>query len=214
MEDKGFISLALHGLFKRENFLILATFFLGMIFLSIGVIQLLGNREPAIKVENAEDVKGVTDNSKVSAKIKVDVEGAVMNPGVYDLKSDARFKDALASAGGLSEEADREYVAKGLNLAQKLIDGVKIYIPRVNEKVTNVSSSVSTSTGDGTSAVSGSINVNTASQDSLESLPGVGPVTAGKIINGRPYSDINELLSKKVVGSSVFGKIKDQISTF
>lgn len=210
LEDTS--SLKDNWLLKKENLLIIATFSLGMIFLGVGLIQLLVHKDSAVKIESASDVKGATTVKEVATKISIDIEGAVIKPGVYDLNSTARLKDALAAAGGLSDEADREYVAKGLNLAQRLSDGVKIYIPSVGEKVEASVSSVST--GNVSSNPSGSININSASQSELEALPGIGPVTAGKIIGGRPYSDINELLSRKIVGSSVFGKIKDQISVF
>lgn len=205
-------SLKSHWLFKKENLLIVVTFSLGMIFLGIGLIQLLAHKEPAVKIESASGVKGASTAKENTTKISIDIEGAVISPGVYELNSSARIKDALAAAGGLSEKADRDYVSKALNLAQKLADGVKIYIPSIGEKIEASVSNVSTVTN--SSNPSGSININSASQSQLEALPGIGPVTAGKIINGRPYTDINELLSRKIVGSSVFSKIKDSISVY
>lgn len=196
---------------KKENLLIIATFSLGMIFLGIGLIQLLVHKDPAIKIESASGVKGASTGKEVTTKISIDIEGSVTNPGVYELDSTVRIKDALVAAGGLSDEADRDYISKTLNLAQKLTDGVKIYIPSLGEKVEVSTPNVSTINS---SNPSGSININSASQIQLESLPGIGPVTAGKIIGGRPYTDISELLSRKIVGSSVFGKIKDLISVY
>ena len=58
------------------------------------------------------------------------------------------------------------------------------------------------------------VNINTASETELDALPGVGPVTAQKIISNRPYQKIDDLVSKKAVGASVFSKIKDQISIY
>ncbi len=209
-------SLKGNGFLKKENLLILATFSLGMIFLGIGLIQLLIHKDPSIKIESTSnqslDVKGVSDKSSTSSKIKVDVEGEVENPGVYELASDQRISDAIEKAGGLSANADREYVAKGVNLAQKLSDGVKIYIPSIDEKVGI--GGVSVGAASMVSNNPGSVNINTASQSELEALPSIGPVTAGKIISGRPYADINDLLTKKIVGQSVFGKIKDLISVY
>jgi len=70
--------------------------------------------------------------------------------------------------------------------------------------------------GSGTSSVSaiGLININTASSEDLDSLPGVGPVTADKIINGRPYQTINDLIDRKILTNKVFSQIKDKISAF
>jgi len=145
-------------------------------------------------------------SSSGSARISVDVSGAVLRPGLYTLSEGSRVHDALVSAGGLSESADREWIEKNLNLALKLRDGVKIYVPRESEQ----------GFVQGASVVSGGdlINVNSASSRELESLPGIGPVTAGKIIDNRPYSSIDELFSKKVVSSKIFDQIKEKITAF
>ena len=58
------------------------------------------------------------------------------------------------------------------------------------------------------------VDINTGSQSQLEALPGIGPVTASKIIAGRPYNSVDELLSKKIVGSKVFNQIKDKITVY
>lgn len=143
--------------------------------------------------------------------IKIDVSGAVLNPGVYELKSSDRIQEALIKAGGLAENADRVWVAKNLNLAQKLTDGAKIYIPSQTEN-SNPSSGLS-NLGD-LGNLSHLININTASAEELDTLSGVGPATAQKIISGRPYETIDDLLNKKIVGKSVFEKIKDKISVY
>ncbi|HYM65593.1 MAG TPA: helix-hairpin-helix domain-containing protein, partial [Candidatus Sulfotelmatobacter sp.] len=116
------------------------------------------------------------------------------------------------SAQGLSEDADRDYISKNINLAQKLSDGAKIYIPKIGEVVSLNQNSESNVLG--VQAQTSLININSATSESLDSLPGVGPVTAQKIINSRPYATIDELLSKKIVSNSVFTKIKDKITVF
>lgn len=138
--------------------------------------------------------------------VTVDISGAVNTPGVYKFKEGSRIEEAVAQAGGFSDKANQEYISKSLNMAQKLVDGSKIYIPFMGETVI---SGASTTTG--TVAGATSVNINTASQSELEALPGVGPVTASKIISNRPYQDIGELLSKKVVGKSVFEKIRNSL---
>lgn len=140
--------------------------------------------------------------------IKVDVEGAVVNPGVYTLPTDARIQNALIVAGGLSSQADRAWVEQHVNLALKVIDGSKIYIPRIGE-VASAGSSIDT-TVLGTSS-NQQIDINSASESDLDSLPGIGPATVSKIISGRPYGSIQELVDKKVVGQKEFDKIKDLI---
>lgn len=139
----------------------------------------------------------------------VDVSGAVVRPGVYRLAEGSRIDDAIGLAGGMTDDADREYVARSLNLALPVTDGMKVYIPNISQTTSHNIISV---TNDASSNVSGLVSVNFATQAELESLPGVGPVTAGKIISGRPYSAIDELVAKKAVGQATFSKIKNQIS--
>lgn len=141
------------------------------------------------------------------AQISIDVSGAVLNPGVYKLSSDSRIEDAVRSAGGFSDNADKEYISKSINLAQKISDGSKIYIPKVGDTQTGISFSVGSSNTQ-------KVNINTASQQELENLPGIGAVTADKIIAGRPYQDIKDLVSKKVIGNSLFEKINDQLVVY
>lgn len=178
---------------------------IGLLLIILGIFQFYksninNNSESGLQLETgAEEVK-----SQVQLII-VDVEGAVIKPGVYKVSSDGRMVDALAASGGLSEDADREYVSKNINLAGKLTDGLKIYVPRAGEQVLSDNSKSNSGSG----AV---LNINTASQSDLEALPGIGPVTAQKIIEDRPYSSIESLTSDKIVGEKVYSQIKDQIS--
>ena len=137
-----------------------------------------------------------------SAGIWVDVAGAVKNPGVYNLSQQSRVEDAVEAAGGFLEEANRDFVAKNLNLAQKLTDGGKVYIPFEGESIA----------GAQVAGAKNQVNVNTASQSELESLSGIGPVTASKVIAGRPYQSSEELLERKIIGKATFDKIKDYIT--
>lgn len=139
-----------------------------------------------------------------SATLTVDVEGAVVAPGVYNLPTGSRVDDALASAGGLGPEADEELFAKTMNRAMKLVDGGKIYVPSLSSSPQSPQSPQS--------PLSPLVSVNSASQSELESLPGIGPVTAQKIIANRPYQTLDELVAKKAVGTALFEKIKDQLS--
>lgn len=177
--------------------------FVGILLVSIGLFTtvLAPAKEEEIKIEGGQS----------KAKIYVDVQGAVVKPGVYGLNENSRLQDGLVAAGGLSGNADREWVGKNLNLAKRLEDGAKIYIPLARE-------SVSRSVGDSESQVIGAsvglININAASSSELDKLPGIGPVTAQKIIDNRPYSEIGELSSKKVIGQKVFDQIKDKVTAY
>lgn len=175
-------------------------FALGIIFLATAVFLFYQEtiRGQSVVISNPYN----SSNPPNPSVIKADVEGAVVSPGVYELKVNSRIQDLLIKAGGLSIEADREYVSKNINLAQKLSDGAKIYIPSVGESSSNLSN------------LSHLININQASARDLESLPGVGPATSAKIISGRPYQTTEELISKKAVGKAVFEKIKDEITVY
>jgi competence protein ComEA len=186
--------------FKKLDFkpLPVLVFLAGIFILAIGAGLFLFKSD----LKN-DDIKIIAAGVDTPSEIVVHIDGAVNIPGVYKLPIDSRVNDAVAAAGGFSHEANISVV----NLASKLGDGQKISVPKTGEEVKGVS--VSTAI-----AADGVINVNSASQASLESLPGIGPVTAVKIINGRPYTSMEELLSKKVIGKSVYVKIKDLVSVY
>ncbi|OGY25361.1 MAG: hypothetical protein A2Z11_00680 [Candidatus Woykebacteria bacterium RBG_16_43_9] len=147
-------------------------------------------------------------NMSNDEKIVIDISGAIKNPGIYKLESGSRVDDAIRKAGGLSKDADRAWISKNINLAGKLVDAQKIYIPKEGE-----SGSVSGVSQGSTNNISSKININTATEAELDSLPGIGEVRTGKIIANRPYSSIEELVTKKVLGEGTFEKIKSQITT-
>jgi len=154
--------------------------------------------------------------------IVVDVEGAVSKPGPVTLSQGARVEDAIAAAGGLNRDADENYVSKNINRATKVTDGMKVYVPTKDE--TSHNSDCTTSQGDvaqscgivttstGQSQNATLISVNSASKDALDSLPGVGPVTAQKIIDNRPYQTLDDLVTKKAIGPSLYQKLKNMLS--
>ena len=196
----------------KKYWIVIGLGLVGLILFIYGLMSLSAS-------SNSSGSKFSQDNSASNSSVQavkeenlinVDVEGAVVKPGVYKLNFSSIIQDALVSAGGLSGDADRSFVSKNINLASKLTDGAKIYIPKIGE----VANSNNQPGILGVREESGLININTASSESLDTLPGVGSVTAAKIINSRPYGTIDELLSKKVVSSSVFTKIKDKITAF
>lgn len=147
---------------------------------------------------------------KSVGEIVVDVEGEVEKPGIYKLASGSRIGDALVVAGGLAANADREWVAATLNLAQRIEDGEKIYIPDKS-----VSQQISNSAGQVVSVSANSkMNLNTASVSELDSLEGIGEARAKAIIDNRPYSKPEEIVVKAKIPQSVYDKIKDSISVY
>ena len=180
---------------------------------------------PPIKYEEPTPISELEIESSKDGEIliKVDVSGAVREPGVCELPNGSRVEDALKQSGGLSDEADKGWISRKLNLAAKLSDGDKLYIPKEGEVAgvadppVEIPKSVS---GGGLSAVSqrpvtsGLVNINTASQSELEGLTGIGPVKAQAIIayrSSNPFDNIEEIMEVKGIGAGTFGKIKDRI---
>lgn len=215
--EENFFHKFFTGIFRMERSLLLPLMVgvVGLILIVYGLIQYLASGSSSDSLEFGT-TESATDSAQISSFFMVDVEGAVVRPGVYKLSEGSRLQDALIAAGGLAQTADRQAVAKRFNLAAKLSDGVKIYIPAAGEQTSSstqgalgVQSSAESSTQN---SESGLVSINTASESQLDTLPGIGPVTAGKIITGRPYGSIEELRDKKIVTQSVFEKIKDKIS--
>lgn len=193
----------------------------GLFLLGVGVLSVvvlsLKQSEPKVEILSTDEA-----GDAESGEIVVDVEGAVERPGVYKLASEARVNDALIAAGGLSSEADREWITKNINLAQPLADGLKIYIFSVGEQddVKTTASNTNTvgildQSGEVIGMVTaGKININTASSSELDSLWGIGEKRAAAIIDNRPYESIEQLLERKIIPANVFERIKDEISVF
>lgn len=142
----------------------------------------------------------------------VDVAGAVSKPGVYSLPTGSRVEDAIAAAGGLSNEVDGDRLAKVVNRAAKLSDGAKLYIPKVGDVQTSQKSVTGPGPVNDSLTSHNSVSINAASQSELETLNGVGPATAKKIISGRPYTSLEELVAKKAIGQALYDKLKGQLT--
>lgn len=156
----------------------------------------------------ASDSPSAAPGATAAAALVVDVEGAVVDPGVHQVAAGGRVADAIAAAGGYSTEVDIAAAAGALNLAAPLTDGQKIHVPARGD--------IATLPGEATAAPGGAptgpIDINHATEGELESLPGIGPVTAGKIIAARPFDSIDELNTRDVVGPSTLEKIRDLIT--
>lgn len=161
-----------------------------------------------------------TEISHEEEMIMVHITGEVKNWGVIELKSGSRIIDAVNEAGGFTEDADTEKI----NLAYIISDGMKIYIPNKNEDI-NDDGAEYISTDSGENIITGGkklkenenklININKATQTELESLPGIGPSTALKIISYRNeqgnFSSIEDIKNVNGIGESKFENIKDLI---
>ena len=178
---------------------------IGIFFIVIGILANYIKREHNIVLDSTGRETAGTVSAEIKVKtIVVDISGAVEQAGVYLVPYDSRISNVLITAGGLSPKADRKYISRYINLAQRVTDGMKIYIPFENEIASNPVTQLNNNT----------ININSASISELDSLPGIGITSANKIISGRPYGNIAELVSKKIVSASVYEKIKDKISIY
>lgn len=168
----------------------------------VGIVLIIGGWFTTIPSKSKEFPKESQVSSAIKI-IKIDISGEVIRPGVYELAEGSRTEDLINSAGGFTNQVNQDFIEKRLNLAQKLTDGVKIYIPKLGEQ------DVSLIASDGKSEI---VSINQASVESLKSLPGVGDVTAKKIIDGRPYTNLSDLVDKKIISKTLFDKIESKIS--
>jgi competence protein ComEA len=203
--------------FIKEHGIALFLGVVGLFCLGYGLITLSQPQTPEFSnLQPSQDtISSVrAPVTTIPKQITIDIEGSVQKPGVYTLPATSRTQDALIAAGGLSENADRQQVAQRLNLAAPLTDGAKLYIPVAGEQMVAAGTGSDSSTGTVKGASSKTININQSNEADLDALPGVGPVTAQKIIDNRPYQSVQDLLDKKIVGQSVFTKIKDQVTVY
>ena len=163
----------------------------------------------------AEETNVVSESESKTTMIMVDIGGAVNDPMVAELEEGSRVEDAINAAGGVTEEADLTEI----NRAAFLEDGDKILIPEKQEVALNDISNATDGSAKGgyTSYSDGKININTAGSEELQTLDGVGPVTAEKIIdyresNGR-FKDIEDIKNVSGIGEKTFEKLKDDIRT-
>ena len=180
-------------------------------FSSAGVTRTI---VPAVPAPGTASAGSVPPSSTAEARgsptaLFVHILGAVVKPGLYQLHDGDRAVDAVAAAGGFTAEADRQQ----LNLARLVSDGEQIYVPKVGE-VGAVPSGSSAAGGAG--AIGGKVNINTASESELETLPRVGPTTAKRIIawredNGR-FATVEDLMSVTGIGEKTFAELKNLVT--
>ncbi|MBF7145772.1 helix-hairpin-helix domain-containing protein [Bacillus toyonensis] len=141
-------------------------------------------------------------DAKEQKKILIDMKGAVVKEGVYEMKEGDRFEDAVEKAGGFLPEAD----IKKVNLAQIVQDQMILYVPNKNEQVQDLATS---------SKGEGKVQINAASKEQLEKITGIGSRKAESILKYReehgPFQKIEDLLKIDGIGVKSLEKIKDQI---
>lgn len=154
--------------------------------------------------EELEIVETADDAPAPVEQVIVYISGAVRAPDVYQLPAGARVKDLLIAAGGFADDADSDNV----NLARPLVDGEHVHIPHYGE-------APAAEAAEGSEAAP-LININTASADELEALPGVGQVSAQRIVEYRaangPFTSVEDLKKVKGIGPSLFAKIAELVT--
>lgn len=142
--------------------------------------------------------------------IVVDVQGGVAEPGVRELPAGSRIADAITAAGGYATDADLEASADRLNLAQPLVDGDQVRVPRIGDAVAAATGSGAGAGDPGAAASAGGlVNLNTATPEELEALPGIGPVTVQKIVAARqeaPFTSLEDAVRRGVINR---GQLED-----
>jgi len=157
---------------------------------------------PAIQLPRAESAPGSTPTT--AGEVVVDVAGAVLRPGVVRLDGPGRVIDAVAAAGGATPDADLNMV----NLAAKVADGDRIYVPKRGESPPPLPSSGASAN----QTSSGPVDLNSASPEQLDALPGVGPATAKAIVEYRTrhgrFRTVDDLLSVPGIGPAKLATLK------
>lgn len=166
------------------------------------------------KQKDKDEIKNLEEKSPKTVVMKVHIAGEIKKPGVYEIKEGDRLEDLIKVAGGLTDEADDV----NINLAQRLEDQMKIYIPNKNDEK-SLNTNNPNQTNDPVTLVKGSssglININTASKEELMTLPNIGEKRADAIIeyrNASRFENIEDIKNVKGIGDKFFEALKDLIT--
>ena len=227
--------------FDNTNMLILVSVLVGFVSLFLFTnyrcgCNVFAESESLSCAHTAAGSDGTVDSN--SGFFVVDISGAVVNPGVYELEESERLVSAVNKAGGFDSEASLDFVSKNINLSKKVTDEKKLYIPYKWDVATcegteivpligiseteNLSADVTVGVEDAYSGGSNVppsevpntilINVNSASNEELQTLNGIGPKYAQKIVENRPYEDVVDFESKADIPAATIEKIADLIT--
>mgnify|MGYP000917595516 CR=1 FL=1 len=158
-----------------------------------------------MEIDSESDQNADAEENQI---IMVHISGEVYKPGLVELELGSRVIDAVELAGGLKKDADMDRI----NLAKKLVDEEKIYIPKIGEEETPIEMSSGGVSNDVNT--SGQIDINTCTKEELMSLPGIGEVLAGRIVEYReqnPFKTIDDIKNVAGIGDKKFESIRDLI---
>lgn len=190
---------------------------ISIVFVAIGFLNngRSSSKNEDIFIEDGENVKAddkknkeITESDDIKNKsIVVEIKGDVSKPGVYNMAAGSRVKDLIEKAGGLIGDFDK---AKLPNLAKKLKDEDCIFIKDKNDSNSPANNSSVQSTDD-----AGIVNINTATVEELEKVPGIGPVTAKNIVDYREkngdFKSIEDLKKVGRIGDKALSKLRDKL---
>ena len=198
---------------------------LGAAALALTAVMLLGATEESL-IEPAPLEPQVPSSTADIGQIRVEISGGVLQPGVISLPENSRLIDGISAAGGWGERVDPLRVELCLNLAAPLQDGSAIRIPTRDDRLllgltgvecgplfSAASEIAAAATGGGaeTGATGGKIDLNKATAEELDTLPGIGPATAAKIIASRaesPFIIVDDLRARGLISERVLGEIR------
>ncbi|MCL1630437.1 helix-hairpin-helix domain-containing protein [Sporolactobacillus sp. CPB3-1] len=182
--------------------------------------QYQGNNKSTAQVQKADSFFSDTETQKSNEQkqnvsqqktIVIDIKGAVQKPGIYHVQDTDRVIDAIEQAGGFTEHADRDKI----NLAQKLTDELVIYVPKKGEKESSAFLTSASSEIADQQTGNDKINVNTADEQTLQNLPGIGPAKAKAIIQYReehgPFKNADELTNVTGIGDKSLERMKPNL---
>lgn len=160
------------------------------------------------KIDDSLDIEDESTNNSIK---KVYISGEINNPGVYEVRDEQRLEDLIKEAGGLTNEAND----RNLNLAQRLEDQMKIYIPNINEENLLENTDRNQEALPVKNPDSSLVNINTANKDELMSLPNIGDKRADAIIEYRKtqkFEEIEDIKNVTGIGEKYYEALKDLIT--
>lgn len=221
---------------KKKCMIYIFLFILGF-FIFLIVYLYAEDDEDILVKENIKEESNLIKNKEIKKeKYKVDIKGAVVNPGIYEVDNESRISDVINLSGGLKENADTNYI----NLSKKVVDEMVIII-YTKEEISNMNNNTAVKfidkecicpsikndgcIGDNkvtnqkennpSSNITSIININTATLEELMNLPGIGESKASEIIKYRektPFTKIEDLLNVNGIGKATFEKLKNNIT--